>query len=207
MLGDTGETQTLQIPITDDPFVEQSEIFLVTLSNVVNPGDITISKTIGVASITDNDAANVTIDDITVNEGPANQAVFTVTLTGSTPFAFTVNYATADDTAFATEDYTGTSGTLGFAGTDGETRTIPVALVDDLVVEQANEDFFVNLTSDQFWLVSIGDAQGVATIIDDDICTAGDLSSCFRPDGTHCFLRCYRAGTERLYEYHTSGRF
>jgi gliding motility-associated-like protein len=181
-LGDTGETQTLEIPITDDLIVEQSEIFLVTLSNVVNPGNITFSKAIGVGSVIDNDAANVTIDDITVNEDdiPA-VAVFTVTLTGATPTGFTVNYATADDTALATEDYTSTSGTLSFSGTDGETQTISVGLLDDLVVEQANEDFFVNLTGVSSVLVNIGDSQGVATIIDDDICPAGDLAPVLDP--------------------------
>ncbi len=157
--GSTGETQTLQIPITDDPIVEQSEIFLVTLNNVVNPGNITISKAIGVGSITDNDAANVTIDDITVNESDG-QAIFTVTLTGNVPSGFSVNYATADDTALDTEDYLSTSGSVTFSGNDGETQTITVQILDDGVVEQANEDFFMNLTGISSVLVSIGDPRG-----------------------------------------------
>ena len=178
--GTNGETQFIEVPITDDLIVEQSEIFLIEISNVVNPGTINITKSTGVGSITDNDAANVTIDDIVVNEDNS-QAEFTVTLTGNTPFGFTVNYATADDTAFNPEDYISTSGTISFAGNDGETQTITVSLVDDLVVEQANEDFFMNLTGISSVLVSIGDPQGIATIIDDDICPAGETAPVIDP--------------------------
>ena len=67
--GTDGETQFIEIPILDDAIVEQSEIFQVNLSNVVSPGTINITKAIGFGSITDNDAANVIIDDIIVNEG------------------------------------------------------------------------------------------------------------------------------------------
>ncbi|NER09470.1 Calx-beta domain-containing protein [Muriicola jejuensis] len=178
--GDNGETQTLEIPITDDPIVEQSEIFLVTLSNVVNPGNITFSKAIGIGSITDNDAANVIIDDISVieSDGPA---VFTVTLTGNVPGGFSVNYATGDGTAIAGTDYAATSGSVSFSGIDGEIRTISVPLIPDNVVEQGNEDFFVNLTSVSSVLVTIGDSQGVATILDDDACPAGSSAPVLDP--------------------------
>ncbi|NNC61821.1 MAG: T9SS type B sorting domain-containing protein, partial [Eudoraea sp.] len=170
--GTDGETVFIEVPILDDLFVEPSEIFFVEISNVVNPGTINISKSTGVGSITDNDAANVIIDDITVNESDG-QAVFTVSLTGNVPLGFSVNYATEDNTALDTEDYLATSGSVAFAGTDGETQNISVVLLDDAVVEQANEEFFMNLTSTSSVLVSIGDPQGVATIVDTDICPAG----------------------------------
>ena len=178
--GADGETQEIIVPITDDFFVEQSEIFQVNLANIVSNGNMTISTAIGFGNIIDNDAANIVIDDITVNEGDG-QAVFTVTLTSDVPTSFTVNYSTADDTALAPEDYTSTSGSLAFAGTDGETQTILVDLEDDLIVEQANEEFFVNLSSISSVLVNIGDSQGVATIIDNDICPAGNQAPVIDP--------------------------
>ena len=101
----TGKLNLLKFTIIDDAIVEQSEIFQVNLSNVVSPGTINITKAIGFGSITDNDAANVIIDDIIVVEGDV-PAVFTVTLSGNVPAGFTVNYATADSTAIAGLDYT-----------------------------------------------------------------------------------------------------
>ena len=91
--GTAGETQIIEVSILDDAIAEQSEVFLVNLSNVTNPGTINITKATGFGSIIDNDRATVIIDDIIVNEGDG-QAIFTVTLTGNTPFGFTVDYAT-----------------------------------------------------------------------------------------------------------------
>ncbi|NNE02677.1 MAG: T9SS type B sorting domain-containing protein, partial [Eudoraea sp.] len=180
--GNDGETQTVDISITDDGIVEVSEIFFVTLSNIVNPGNITFTNDVGVGSITDNDAANVIVDDIIVNEDDG-QAVFTVTLTGgNVPGGFTVSYSTADDTALAGEDYIAQSSSVLFTGNDTETQTIAIPLIDDAIVEQATEDFFVNLNSLSSALVSIGDAQGVATIVDDEVCDAGTTAPVLDPD-------------------------
>jgi gliding motility-associated-like protein len=171
--GTTGETQTISVPINDDGTAEPSELFFVTLSNVVHPGIINLTKAIGVGSITDNDEPNVTINDITVNEADGI-ATFIITLTGgNVAGGFTVNYSTEDDTALAGEDYVATTASVAFTGTDGEEIPINIPLVSDTNVEQNDEDFFVNLTSTSSAFVSIGDAQGVATIIDDDICIAG----------------------------------
>jgi gliding motility-associated-like protein len=178
--GNTGEIQTIDIAINDDGIVETSEIFFVTLSTIVNPGNITIAKAVGVGSITDNDAANVTIDDITINEN--EPAVFTITLTGGdVPGGFTINYATADDTALAGQDYIADSGVITFAGTDTETQTITISLIDDAIVEQATEDFFVNLSAISSALVSIGDPQGIATIVDNEVCDAGTTAPVLDP--------------------------
>jgi gliding motility-associated-like protein/uncharacterized repeat protein (TIGR01451 family) len=173
--GTAGETQIIEVSILDDAIAEQSEVFLVNLSNVTNPGTINITKATGFGSIIDNDRATVIIDDIIVNEGDG-QAIFTVTLSGNAPFGFTVDYATTDNTALAGEDYASTNGTLTFEGDDGETQTISVSLINDNIVEQADEDFFVNLIAIGTVLVSIGDPQGIATIVDNDICNAGTMA-------------------------------
>ncbi|MEQ9066132.1 MAG: Calx-beta domain-containing protein, partial [Gimesia chilikensis] len=85
----------------------------------------------------------LSVGDVTVDED-AGTATFTVTSSGATGNAFTVDYATADGTAVAGSDYTATSGTLNFTGTAGETQTVTVALNDDLVSE-ASENFYLNL--------------------------------------------------------------
>ena len=52
------------------------------------------------------------------------QRPFWLNLTGAVQGGFTVDYATADNTAEAGSDYTAASGTLTFAGTDGEQQAI-----------------------------------------------------------------------------------
>ncbi|MET7030103.1 Calx-beta domain-containing protein, partial [Sediminicola luteus] len=172
--GTNGQTRTITVPILNDIFVEPSETFIVTLSNVNSTGIVNITNAIGRASIVDNDSANITIGDVTVNEngGPAN---FTVTLTGNAVGSFTVDYATSNGTAVAGQDYTATSGTLTFAGTGGEFKNIAVPITNDTTVEQ-NEDFTVILSNVSNILVSLGDDTGVGTIVDDEVCPAGNTA-------------------------------
>jgi Ca2+-binding RTX toxin-like protein len=76
-----------------------------------------------------------------------------------------VNFATANGTATAGSDYTGLSGTVNFAS--GETaKTITVAILNDTLVENP-ETFTVTLSGGTN--VTIADAQGVGTIVSDDV--------------------------------------
>ena len=172
--GTSGQTRTITVPILNDVFVEPSETFIVVLSNVNSSGIVNIANATGRASIVDNDSANITISDVTVNEngGPAN---FTVTLTGNAVGSFTVDYATSNGTALAGQDYTATSGTLTFAGTGGEFKNIAVPITNDTTVEQS-EDFTVTLSNVSNILVSLGDATGIGTIVDDEVCPAGNTA-------------------------------
>ena len=105
-------------------------------------------------------------DDATVTEGNAGTtpAVFNVRLSAAAAQAVTVAYATANGTATAPADYTATAGTLTF--TAGQTtRTVPVPVVGDATVE-ADEAFTFTLTSPSG--ATLGDAQAVGTISDDD---------------------------------------
>src|SRR5262249_29436166 len=66
--------------------------------------------------------------------GPSALAAFTVTLTAANVAPVTVNYATADGTAYAGSDYTAASGTIAFA--PGETsKTILIPTGDDTTLE------------------------------------------------------------------------
>ena len=69
-----------------------------------------------------------------VGEGAGSLAV-TVTRTGNTSNAVTINYATSNGTATSPTDYTNASGSLQFAA--GETvKTFVVPIIDDGLVER-----------------------------------------------------------------------
>ncbi|MCJ7467901.1 MAG: carbohydrate binding domain-containing protein [Maribacter sp.] len=100
---------------------------------------------------------------VTVNED-AGTAIFTATLSGDVQGGFTVDYATADGTAVQPDDYTSTSGTLTFAGTDGESHDIVVPIVDDVLAE-SQENFVVNLSNTA---IDINTPQASGRITDND---------------------------------------
>src|SRR5438105_8464958 len=95
-----------------------------------------IGERYGSGTIVDDDLPAVTINDVTVTEGDggAKDATFTVELSGATSRTVTVDFATADGTATAGQDYVATTGTLGFA--PGVTsRIVVVLVVGDMLVE------------------------------------------------------------------------
>src|SRR5262249_16763961 len=108
----------------------------------------------------------ITINDGTVTEGNSGtaSATFTVTLSNASNVDVTVHYATADFSAAAGSDYTAASGTVVIpAGQTG--ATITVAVRGDRLGE-ADETFAVNLRAAT--PATIGDGQGISTIIDNE---------------------------------------
>ncbi|HVL02895.1 MAG TPA: Calx-beta domain-containing protein, partial [Acidimicrobiales bacterium] len=109
----------------------------------------------------------LSITDVNVTEGNsgATTATFTVTLSAASTTTATGNWATADGTGtVADNDYLATTGSLSFA--PGEvSKTISVTVNGDTKVEP-DETFTVNLSSPAN--ATIGDGQGVGTIVDDD---------------------------------------
>jgi reprolysin-like metallo-peptidase family M12B/Calx-beta domain-containing protein len=119
------------------------------------------------------------VGDVSVTEGDSGTtpALFPVTLTAVSGVPVTVDYTTAPGTATAPGDYAITAGTLTFA--PGETtRNVTVAVVGETAVEP-DETFFLNI-SNLSGGGTIGDAQGQATIVNDDfgpvVINAGDAS-------------------------------
>ena len=168
--GTDGETQTFTINITDDAILEGSEQFFANLSGATD--GVTIADGQGIGTITDNDAASVAIDDVTVNEG-AGTATFTVALTasGRGPPARSRAASASMPPPPKTRprpvsDYTNAAETLNFAGTDGETQSFTVNITDDAVLE-GTEQFFANLSNATDG-VTIADGQGVGTISDNE---------------------------------------
>jgi hypothetical protein len=135
------------IPTLEDRLSEAAETFLLRLSNPTN-AVFPVPAPEAIGTILDNEAPPVlTINTAAVLEldaGVAN-ALFTVTLAPASGQFVRVNYATADGTAHAGEDYTATSGVLEFQ--PGEiSKEFVVPVLGDTIIEKGNELFFVNLT-------------------------------------------------------------
>jgi pectate lyase len=115
----------------------------------------------------------LSLGDASVTEGNAGTtpATFTATLSAAAAQPVTVAYATGGGTAAAGTDYQTASGLLTF-GPGTLTRTLAVNVVGDTQVE-SDETFLVTLSSPTG--ATLGDAQGQATISDDD--TAGVAGS------------------------------
>jgi gliding motility-associated-like protein len=160
-IGSAGETQTINVSLVDDPVVEDTEIFTVSLTNV-NP-QVSVTPNVS-GTITDNDGfAVLNIENITLDENGSNN--FTVTVDKAVQGGFQVSYSFFDGTAIGGNDFDNTAGILNFMGTAGETHTITVTGIDDAVVE-GSEQFTVQLNSSNT-LVNTDDT-ATGTIIDDD---------------------------------------
>ncbi|MCB9016960.1 MAG: HYR domain-containing protein, partial [Lentimicrobiaceae bacterium] len=161
---------TIDVIVNDDNILESSETVIATLIAITSgtPAITIGTPNAATVTITDNDAASVSIADVTVSEADGT-ATFTVLLTGNVQGGFTIAYATANNSAVQPGDYTNTSGTLTFAGTTGETKTFTVDITNNSIVE-ITETFFVNLTAISNPLVTY-DAQAIGTITDDDAAT------------------------------------
>ena len=109
----------------------------------------------------------ISVADARANEGAGASVAFEVSLGRAFTTAahsVTVDYATADGSAKAGEDYTATSGTLTFAA--GETsKTVSVAVLDD-AVDEGEETFSFRLSNARGG--RIGDGEATGTIANDD---------------------------------------
>ena len=156
--------QTVTIAINTDAVEEPTESFNVNLSA---PSNLTINDGMAVGTITDDDGApTISITDATVNEGNAGSqnVTLTVSLDRASGRSIMVDFATAADSAVAPSDYQAQTGTLTFA--QGVTTQTVTVVVNGDTVNEANEQFFVNLSNAVN--ASIADAQSVIAINDND---------------------------------------
>jgi len=118
-------------------------------------------------TITDDDPApEISIGDVTKNEGDSGFTVFnfTVSMNRESNNIVTVNYSTANGTATAGPDYIGESGTVIFFPGD-VSETVMISVNGDGVVE-SNETFTITLSSPSNGTIDNGTALG--TITNDD---------------------------------------
>lgn len=117
--------------------------------------------------------STLSIDHATVAENAGN-AGFTVTLAPASTETVVVDYATADGTAVAGQDYTAASGTLTFA--PGQTsQTVVVPILDDAQSE-ADETFTVTLGNAAHATLLPGGSEATGTITDNDLSACGTPS-------------------------------
>ncbi|WP_166820007.1 ELWxxDGT repeat protein [Thalassoroseus pseudoceratinae] len=173
-----GETSmTFTVDVTADGTVEADEQFFVNLSNPQGGGaSVTIADDQGVGTILNDDAATLSIDDVTQDED-AGAMTFTVSLDAAVDEDVSVDVATAPDSAEA-DDFIAVMDSITIPA--GETSmTFTVDVTADGTVE-ADEQFFVNLSNPQGGgaSVTIADDQGVGTILNDDTATLsiGDVT-------------------------------
>lgn len=108
----------------------------------------------------------ISVSNISVTEGNSGTtfATFNLSLSTGSGKTVTVDYATADASAAAQQDYQSLTGTLSF--NPGETvKTVAVAINGDSTVEP-NEVFSFNLSNAQNALIDT--ATGLGTILNDD---------------------------------------
>lgn len=159
-------TRFITVTVNGDTDDEVDETFTVNLSSAPD-ADIVDGQAI-VTIVDDDGLPSLTINDASVDEkniGNVN-AVFEVTLSPPSADTVTVDYTTTDGEAVAGSDYVPISDTLTFL--PGETsELITVTVKSDYIDEGDSETFAVDLSGATN--ANIVDAQGVGTIMDDDV--------------------------------------
>ena len=153
-----GETvKVIPNSIVDDASAESNETIILTLSSPV--GAALNANSVMTYTITDDDAASITIvaTDANAAEPGTDTGLFTVTRTGPTTAALTVNFSVSG-TATSGADYAYIASTAVIPA-GASSATVLVTPLDDKVLESA-ETVMLNLTTG---LYTIG-AQNSATV-------------------------------------------
>jgi len=166
-------TYSFTVLVNGDTTPETNETFFVNVTNVTGA---TVTDGQGLGTIVNDDAApNLTINDVSLNEGNAGTTTFTFTVSLSAPApagGVTFDIATANSTAVAPGDFTAKTLTSQTIPAGSSTYTFDV-LVNGDVTPETDEIFFVNVTNISN---AIGvDTQGQGTIVNDDITFIHDV--------------------------------
>jgi len=166
-------TYSFTVLVNGDTTPETNETFLVNVTNVTGA---TVTDGQGQGTIVNDDAApNLTINDVSLNEGNAGTTTFTFTVSLSAPApagGVTFDIATANGTAAAPGDYTAKSLTGQTIPAGSSTYTFDV-LVNGDTTPETDETFFVNVTNVTNAIAT--DGQGLGTIVNDDITRIHDV--------------------------------
>ncbi len=178
----------INLSINNDSVVEANETIQLALANpsagleIIDANSDSTTQDTHTYTILDDDTAELSINDVSLSE----DGTFTFTITSdkvaSQDMTLVVN--TADGTAtLADSDYTALTNVLATITAGSTSTTVTVTVSNDAVVEN-NETFFLNLSEAKFngatdaSRVVIGDAQGQATILNNDSATIsiGDVN-------------------------------
>jgi Calx-beta domain-containing protein len=153
-----GETsKVVAVPVTNDSIAEPDERFAMTLTNPLGAGITTARAEI---TIVDDDAPQLTANDVSVSESAAN-ATLTVRVTPNVNRSAGVTWTTANGTATAGSDYKSASGTLSVNGS----ADIVIEILQDSESE-TSETFYVDFTNPTN--ATLARARVAITILDDD---------------------------------------
>ncbi|MCG8040241.1 MAG: Calx-beta domain-containing protein [Candidatus Thiodiazotropha taylori] len=177
MFADGEISKTFEITIVDDGLYEGTETINLILSDAVGAslGD-TATSTISVTDDDEPPAAGSLIfsnSAITAAEDGGDVTV-TVSRSGGSTGAVSVDYNTADGTAIASSDYTYTSGSISFADGDAADKTFTVPLLNDSEVE-SDETILLQMSNFQGGAVAGDQSSGQITITDDDVLNASTV--------------------------------
>ena len=160
--------KTVSFPIFNNPdgIYEGSENYHVSIVSTSGGeyNELLIGDDTVVTTINDGQTPpTLTINDQTINEQEGTMT-FTVSLSGITEADVTFEYASANTTATAAEDYSTVSGTKTIpAGLTSITITVPIH--DDYISD--NGETFQIILSNPSSNAVVGDGVGVGTILDD----------------------------------------
>ncbi|MEW8158965.1 MAG: Calx-beta domain-containing protein [Candidatus Thiodiazotropha endolucinida] len=180
-------SQSFEIFINDDAFFEGTENLSLQLSD---PFGVTLGDPASsVITIADDDdppaagALDFSTNSYSVDETGTSITV-TVTRSGGTSGAISVDYATLDDSATASSDYVFATGTVNFANGESGSKTFEVTIVDDSLLEQDERIRLVlanvqggavlGALSESFITISDDEAQSASAILG---FSAGSLSA------------------------------
>lgn len=176
--GNSGDTDSVSVTVTDDSVVEYDEAFAIQLTEVnaggrqaAGSGGITTVD--GTATITNDDMALLSVRDVSISESDGT-ASFVITSTHASQHDLTVAFDTVDDSARAPEDYAAISnGQVTFSAGGSLTQRVDVSVFDNTTVE-SDEVFRLQLVGAKFdgtsdpSRVMIDDGRATATILNDD---------------------------------------
>jgi uncharacterized repeat protein (TIGR01451 family) len=174
-----GTSATFTIFVIGDTSPESNETFFVNVTNVTgaNVADGTAVGTIQ----NDDSGPNLTINDVTLNEGNGGTTAYTFTVSLSSPagtggvifdIATADNSAQDDNPVTEDNDYVSKNLTSQMISEGNTTYTFDVLINGDRTFE-GDETFFVNVTNITN-AVPI-DSQGIGTIVNDDLYKIHDI--------------------------------
>ena len=180
-------TKTVSVPVVDDTVEDDGETFTVTLSNA-SGATIADAQATGTIHNTETDPSGLSVADAEATEEEDAALDFVVTLDPAASGTVTVDYATADGTATAGDDYTDTSGTLTFEAGD-TTKTVSVPINDD-AADDGGETLTLTLSNASG--AEIADTEATGTIrnteaADPDALTASFSGVPAEHDGENAF--------------------
>ncbi|PKO13526.1 MAG: hypothetical protein CVU39_18560 [Chloroflexi bacterium HGW-Chloroflexi-10] len=173
----THETSfTFDVTINGDDLVEGDEALNIELT-LVNSSNGVISKGIGIATINDDDEAEVqvTASTATTIEGSSTAGQYTVTLTKASQVPVVVNY-TIEGTATAGSDFTALAGSVTIPANSLSATISLVSTQDDLVED--DETVSITLTGTNNSGVDLGtNLTASITIEDEDLAVTSVAAS------------------------------